>query len=623
MRSLAKILVLSLLIVLTAFRNTSDTGPSRTELQGRASFIVPLHQDVMIPVGVQDVKAGGEIGRRVDITIKNNLLQLNIDGDFLSSFRKKDQTGGYIGIGKLIDATVRFAAYSRDPEVLRLKQYLVAELIKTQEGDGYIGGFIKEARMRKEWDIHEMAYIIYGLVKDYEYFNNQEALKSATRIADYIILHWPLFSADYERNAYKGNHLVTLGLDRAVLSLYSHTEDRRYLDFLTDTMQIDNWDLGINIGNPAISGHIYSYLARCLAKLELYHLRKDDRLLDHAMRAIRFLKEQDGMLITGGAGHGESWAYNQDGRYHSGETCSTAYQIRLLEYLMRMYGDPVYGDLMERTIYNALFAAQSPDGRMIRYFTPMEGEREYFDKDTYCCPNNFRRIISELPSMIFYHYHQGIAVNLYTASEAEIKLQNGPTVSVIQETDYPSSGLVKIIISPSEPSAFPVSLRIPSWAHDAEVSVNGNVTLSAEAGSFFTINCHWAKGDTITLNLPMEWRFVKGRQRQAGRFAIMRGPVVYCLNPGLNKLLELNITDDPGRNKLDERSIKGPFPYDAIRPGGTACKINTRKKDQSTYDFELIFTEFPDPQGTVCYFYLRNSLAGVDDELLGGTEITH
>ena len=121
----------------------------------------------------------------------------------------------------------------------------------------------------------------------------------------------------------------------------------------------------------------------------------------------------------------------------------------------------------------------------------------------------------------------------------------------------------------------------------------------------------------------MEWRFVKGRQRQAGRFAIMRGPVVYCLNPGLNKLLELNITDDPGRNKLDERSIKGPFPYDAIRPGGTACKINTRKKDQSTYDFELIFTEFPDPQGTVCYFYLRNSLAGVDDELLGGTEITH
>jgi DUF1680 family protein len=38
--------------------------------------------------------------------------------------------------------------------------------------------------------------------------------------------------------------------------------------------------------------------------------------------------------------------------------------------------NPYYGDLMERTIFNALFAAQSPDGRQLRYYTPLEGKRE-------------------------------------------------------------------------------------------------------------------------------------------------------------------------------------------------------------------------------------------------------
>jgi hypothetical protein len=35
------------------------------------------------------------------------------------------------------------------------------------------------------------------------------------------------------------------------------------------------------------------------------------------------------------------------------------------------------GDLMERTIFSALFASQSPDGRRLRYFALLEGIRVY------------------------------------------------------------------------------------------------------------------------------------------------------------------------------------------------------------------------------------------------------
>jgi hypothetical protein len=58
-----------------------------------------------------------------------------------------------------------------------------------------------------------------------------------------------------------------------------------------------------------------------------------------------------------------------DGRCSLGETCATAYQFRVYDCHVRLEGDSRYGDLMERIIYNALFAAQSPDGRRIRYYT--------------------------------------------------------------------------------------------------------------------------------------------------------------------------------------------------------------------------------------------------------------
>src|ERR1017187_3187300 len=69
-----------------------------------------LGADVLRPIGLRDVRVGGEIGRRIDITITNNLLVLDADRDFLPPFKTKSGENGYIGLGKLIDATVKLAA---------------------------------------------------------------------------------------------------------------------------------------------------------------------------------------------------------------------------------------------------------------------------------------------------------------------------------------------------------------------------------------------------------------------------------------------------------------------------------------------------------------------------------
>ena len=145
----------------------------------------------MKAVSVRNVNVGGEIGRRIDITIEKNLLALDIENDFLQPFREKKATGGYIGLGKLIDAAVRFAAYTNDDKVTALKNKLVKESIKTQLADGYIGMFVPGRRIATYWDLHEMVYIIQGLVSDYEYFDNKSSFEAAQRLGDYIMKHRP------------------------------------------------------------------------------------------------------------------------------------------------------------------------------------------------------------------------------------------------------------------------------------------------------------------------------------------------------------------------------------------------------------------------------------------------
>ena len=148
--------------------------------------------------------------------------------------------------------------------------------------------------------------------------------------------------------------------------------------------------------------------------------KQDPALLSQSRKAWDFMIRGEGATIGGGCGQWECWSDNQDGRGDLGETCSTAYQLRLMDRLQRRDQKSSHpGDLMERTIYNALFAAQSPDGRQIRYYAPFEGPRVYFGMDTYCCPGNFRRIVSELPTMIYYHAPNAVMVNLYTSSTAK------------------------------------------------------------------------------------------------------------------------------------------------------------------------------------------------------------
>ena len=129
-----------------------------------------------------NVKIAGEIGKKFETCLRGNVLKLDLEKDFFAPFVKRESKTGFIGLGKHADAAVHFAANSGDPAAIAHKEKVVGFIIANQLPDGYTGFSREEARLNKLWDVHEMGFIVQGLMSDWELFGNKAALDAARRL---------------------------------------------------------------------------------------------------------------------------------------------------------------------------------------------------------------------------------------------------------------------------------------------------------------------------------------------------------------------------------------------------------------------------------------------------------
>ncbi len=485
------------------------------------------------PADLRQVELGGECGRRIAVTIQNNLLQIDLDKHFLPAFASRSARGqdAYIGLGKTLDGMVRLAAHTRHPGLVARKKQTVERLLALQGEDGYLGIMRPEARTWQLWDLHEQAYLIRGLLADYQWFGETASRDAGVRLGRYIAGRLPGRPADWLSTIPTTEDLGTIGLKHAFLALHQATGDQTWKDILLGTFKADTWQQPIVLGRHGkIAGHMYAYFSHCLVQLELHRQTSQDHLLAPTRQAMDFLLAQDGLFVSGGAGHAECWSKDQNCTGHLGETCSTYYQMQVYDALLRREHAGRWGDLIERTIFNAAFAAQSPDGRRLRYYAPLEGKREYFGRDTYCCPGNYRRLAAELPSLMGYQAPGEVVVSQYSPSTLRLTGVADKPVVITQKTGYPSTDQVVISVDPAVPSAFALFLRIPAWCRSPVVAINGQaITEPVQPGAFLRLHRTWKPGDSVRLDLPMSWRFIAGRKAQAGKAAVMRGPMLYTL----------------------------------------------------------------------------------------------
>ena len=388
---------------------------------GPATFDVvkPQVPDKLGRVTLNQRELGGEIDRRIQNLVYSNYMVIDLDGKWLNHFRNRTARGGqqyvYYGIGKVFDAGSLFAAYTGDPKVAARTQYIIDELVKSRDADGYLGFWKVEPGHQQDhinWILHEQEYINLALVRNYRCTGNPQSLAHAQIMGDHILKTFPT----PQNPCFDAGEICTAGLPEGMLELYRVTGDKRYFDFAADVPHGNNrgeiqlaslrtWEQDFS-RRPC---HVYVMLARCYAQTELYRFTGEENLL-HMSQFMRneLLKQgEGGLLLTGSCSEGEHFTYNQNGRGAIGESCVTAYVLRWMDSLLRLEGDMRYGDLIERTMYNALFGANSPDGRWIRYFTPFTGDRQYDTRDFFCCCGNYRRAVAELPQKVYYRTPEG------------------------------------------------------------------------------------------------------------------------------------------------------------------------------------------------------------------------
>ena len=317
------------------------------------------------------------------------------------------------------------------------------------------------------------------------------------------------------------------------------------------------------------------------------------------------------MLVTGSCSDGEQFTYNQNGRGAIGESCVTAYVLRWIDSLMRLEGDMRYGDLLERTIYNALLAANSPDGRWIRYFTPFTGDRRVRH------PRLFL-LLRELSPGGGRVAAEGVLPHTGGRNRVESVHQLEEGVRRERADRHDSAGnrvperrrRETDVLDPRNPVAFAFQFRTPRWCEKITLRVNDEAPVTidplGQKLGCYVLNRTWKDGDVVKISMPMPWRFLRGRAVQDGRVALLRGPIVYCIGKDQNAEL-LAKCPEPRNLVIDPASIAEPVRDDSIRPNGLKAVAKAwLNQDRTGEKVDVTLTEFIDPSGQDVYFRVPN-----------------
>jgi DUF1680 family protein len=149
-----------------------------------------------------------------------------------------------------------------------------------------------------------------------------------------------------------------------------------------------------------------------------------------------------------------------------------------------------------------------------------------------------------------------VQVNLFVSSTLKHKLVTGQTLTLTQRTDYPWDGTVTLTVGGVKEAPGAISVRMPGWAEDVAVSINGAPVAPVEAGAYCRIKRTWHGGDVIRLAFLLTPRIVKGNlsvRAHYGKHALMRGPLVYCLEGPDNAGLDLTRVVVPEEAELRAR----------------------------------------------------------------------
>ena len=519
-------------------------------------YVVPSavadRQEAQVPDRVQ---LSGMLGARIHANTTTRLLE-TVDVDrLLEGYRKRPGCMTWDGehIGKYLHAASLAWANSGDEKLHAKIASAVKELIKCQEADGYLGTYLPEKRWT-EWDVWSHKYNLLGLLAWARLSGDQAPLDACRKMGDLLCNTFGEGKLDFmKQSPFEGQVTV---LEPMVL-LYRLTGEPRFRDFCQYLMKcyaakprpLVATLLEKKRVDRVYATHAYTQLSFLNGLLEWYRISGDKDLLTAAVNAWEDITAKR-LYITGAVSYRETFHDDFDlpNNNHVGETCATVTWLQFNAQLLRLTGEARYAQEVERTTYNQLASAQSPDGRAWTYYVGLVGTKAYSTNFTgFCCLSSGPRGPALLPTCALTTDHDGVVVNLYDEGRAQLRLRDGTGVAVNLATRFPSEANISIDIKPEQPAAFAVKLRIPTWCANATLKL-GDQSLPTIVGDdgYVAVRRTWQAGDRLNLVLPPNARVIPGDHDNLGRAAICYGPLVLATDAALDpagERIQLNTTD--------------------------------------------------------------------------------
>ena len=193
-----------------------------------------------------------------------------------------------------------------------------------------------------------------------------------------------------------------------------------------------------------------------------------------------------------------------------------------------------YADILELAHYNNVLAGLSQDGEHYFYDNKLESDGSHHRWEWHpcpCCTMNVSRLLASVGGYVFGVSDEELAIHLYGGATVRANI-GGADVLITEVSDYPWDGNIRIEVTPDHASEFGLALRIPAWATDFALSINGRAVHDKPENGYVRIRKVWNPGDVVKLHLPLAPKrlYPDPRIRQtANRVALARGPLVYCI----------------------------------------------------------------------------------------------
>ncbi len=494
------------------------------------------------------------------------------------------------------------AAYGRNEKLEALADEAIDLIEKAQQPDGYLDTYFIINAPDKKWknlceghELYTAGHFMEAAVAYYEATGKRKIVDVVCRLAD--LLCDVFGKEDGKCHGYPGHPEVEVGL----VKLYRTTGEKKYLNlakhfidirgvgenyFLQEEKQPDferifpefaNYDPSYSQSHLPVreqktaEGHAVRAAYLYSAMADIATETNDKELLD-ACKTLWDDMVHRRMYVTGSIGS-SGWLerfttdYDLPNDCNYSESCASIGLAMFGKRMGEITGEASYFDEVERALYNTVLSGIAMDGKGFFYVNPLEvwpaacmdhtsrlhvkSERQKWF-GVACCPPNIARTLASLGQYIVYEADDKIYLNMYVSSKIKAEV-SGKEVRFDIKSEIPWNGKIEIHVESDEQMEGTLALRVPYYAKNPKISVNGAPHEPEQHQGYIDVNLSGLSMD-INFDFDMKARFIRSNPKvraDVGKLAIMKGPLVYCLEE-IDNGENLACTFVSSKTKLEE-----------------------------------------------------------------------